>query len=113
MSRMPPPIAALAMLLALASGAEAADLDRAYDPLDGAAPEVVPAPASQGRAVVVPAQDPDVLGDPALVVERPVGAVRLPPPPRVGGAFLYVPGLNGPSGPPAYPLLPFAFGYGY
>ena len=32
---------------------------------------------------------------------------------RVGGAFVYAPGLNGPDGPPAYPLLPFAFGYGY
>ena len=53
------------------------------------------------RPVVVPPQT--VLG-PNLV---PVPGLR------VGGAFVYAPGLNGPDGPPAYPLLPFAFGYGY
>ena len=35
------------------------------------------------------------------------------PTPAVGGPVLVIPGLNGPSGPPVYPLLPFAFGYGY
>ena len=108
MSRMPSLYASLALLLAAMGTAGAADLDHVYAPLGDAAP--LP---SRGRVVGLPAPDADVLGDPALVGERPVGAVRLPPPPRVGGAFLYVPGLNGPSGPPAYPLLPYAFGYGY
>ena len=72
--------------------AAAADLD-VRDPLERA-PIVV-------RPVVVPPQT--VLG-PNLV---PVPGLR------VGGAFIYAPGLNGPDGPPAYPLLPFAFGYGY
>lgn len=80
-----------AILLALALPATAADLDF-RDPL-----EPVPPP----RRVVVPPQT--VLG-PNLV---PVPGLR------VGGAFVYAPGLNGPDGPPAYPLLPFAFGYGY
>ena len=111
MSRSYPLLAALALLLGASGTAGAADLDHSYAAPGDAPPEVVRVPAA--RVQVVPAQDPDVLGDPALVVERPVGTVRLPPPPRVGGAFLYVPGLNGPSGPPAYPLLPFAFGYGY
>ena len=72
--------------------AAAADLD-IRDPLE-AAPLAT-------RPVVVPPQT--VLG-PNLV---PVPGLR------VGGAFVYAPGLNGPDGPPAYPLLPFAFGYGY
>ena len=90
-----PAVLALAGLL-LVGRAHAADLDRLYQPLP-----VAPAPLG-------------VLDDPAIVVEAPVVVVRrLPPPPPVGGAFLYAPGLNGPLGPPAYPLLPFAFGYGY
>lgn len=124
MSRTPPLLAVLALLLAsllAAAGlatapAAAADLDYGArgDPYaEARPPEVVRIPSRRARVVVVPAHDPDVLGDPALVIERPVGSVRLPPPPRVGGAFLYVPGLNGPDGPPAYPLLPFAFGYGF
>ena len=72
--------------------AAAADLD-ALDPLE-------PAPLV-AHPTVVPPQT--VLG-PNLV---PVPGLR------VGGAFIYAPGLNGPDGAPAYPLLPFAFGYGY
>ncbi len=77
---------------AAAVPAVAADLD-IRDPLE-------PSPLV-ARPVVVPPQT--VLG-PNLV---PVPGLR------VGGAFVYAPGLNGPDGPPAYPLLPFAFGYGY
>lgn len=59
--------------------------------------------------------------EPAPLVARPVvppqtvlGPNLVPVPGlRVGGAFVYAPGLNGPDGAPAYPLLPFAFGYGY
>lgn len=80
------------VLCASAVPAAAADL-AVRDPL-----EPVPLVA---RPVVVPPQT--VLG-PNLV---PVPGLR------VGGAFVYAPGLNGPDGPPAYPLLPFAFGYGY
>ncbi len=80
------------VLCASAGPAMAADLD-IRDPLE-------PAPLV-ARPVVVPPQA--VLG-PNLV---PVPGLR------VGGAFVYAPGLNGPDGPPAYPLLPFAFGYGY
>lgn len=80
------------VLCAAAAPATAADLD-VRDPLE-------PAPLVL-RPVVVPPQT--VLG-PNLV---PVPGLR------VGGAFIYAPGLNGPDGAPAYPLLPFAFGYGY
>lgn len=74
--------------------ARAADLPYPVDPLG-------PAIAVQDAPAVVPPQT--VLG-PNLV---PVPGVR------VGGAFIYARGLNGPDGPPVYPLLPFAFGYGY
>ena len=77
--------------MAFGLSAHAADLD-IRDPLE---------PAPPLRSQVVPPQT--VLG-PNLV---PVPGLR------VGGAFVYAPGLNGPAGPPAYPLLPFAFGYGY
>ena len=49
----------------------------------------------------------------AVVVERPVVTQRYVVLPPVGGPFVYVQGLNGPTGAPVYPLLPFAFGYGY
>ena len=42
--------------------------------------------------------------EPRVVVVSPLS---------VGGAYIAVPGLNGPTGPSAYPILPFAFGYGY
>lgn len=80
------------VLCAFGLPTHAADLD-IRDPLE-------PAPLVR-RSPVVPPQT--VLG-PNLV---PVPGLR------VGGAFVYAPGLNGPDGPPAYPLLPFAFGYGY
>ena len=47
-----------------------------------------------------------------VVHDRPFVA-EVPVPVHVGGAFIYVPGLNGPNAAPVYPLLPFAFGYGY
>lgn len=89
------PVRQLPLILVLCASAvpaAAADLD-VRDPLEPAKLLV--------RPVVVPPQT--VLG-PNLV---PVPGLR------VGGAFVYAPGLNGPDGPPAYPLLPFAFGYGY
>ena len=49
----------------------------------------------------------------AVVAERPVVTQRYVVLPPVGGPFVYVQGLNGPTGAPVYPLLPFAFGYGY
>ena len=52
-------------------------------------------------------------GGEAVVVERPGVAQRYVVLPPVGGPFVYVQGLNGPTGAPVYPLLPFAFGYGY
>lgn len=36
---------------------------------------------------------------------------RFPAP--ASGPAIVVPGLNGPNGPPLYPLLPFSFRYGY
>lgn len=90
---MRPPFLCAAILACSSLAASAADLD-VRDPLDAAT-------LRPYRPVVVPPQT--VLG-PDLV---PVPGLR------VGGAFVYAPGLNGPDGPPAYPLLPFAFGYGY
>ncbi len=94
--RLPGPLALL--IAATIASAHAADLDRPY----AAPPVVYAAPPVLG-----------VLDDPAIVVEAPVVLRRLPPPPPIGGGYLYLPGLNGPLGPPAYPLLPYGFGYGY
>ncbi len=81
-----------AFCILAATPAAAADL-AVHDPLEGTPygvrPRLGPPPTVLG---------PDLVPVPGL---------------RVGGAFVYVPGLNGPDGPPAYPLLPFAFGYGY
>ena len=52
-------------------------------------------------------------GGAAVVAERPVVVQRYVTLPPVGGPFIYAQGLNGPTGAPVYPFLPFAFGYGY
>ena len=83
-------LAALALLVAaIPVAARAADLDSPY--------------LSEGG----------FQGGEAVVVERPVVAQRYVVLPPVGGPFVYAQGLNGPTGAPVYPLLPFAFGYGY
>ena len=51
----------------------------------------------------------EVIVEHRVVIDHVVEAVPVP----VGGPYLVVPGLNGPYGPPIYPLLPFSFGYGY
>ena len=73
--------------------ARAADLDAALPFDDGEGHT-----AHRGLAA------PPIPVKPRVVVNSPLS---------VGGPYLFVPGLNGPAGPPAYPLLPFAFGYGY
>ena len=52
-------------------------------------------------------------GGETVVAERPVVTQRYVVLPPVGGPFIYAQGLNGPTGAPVYPFLPFAFGYGY
>ena len=95
MSRSPTVVLVCALAVPFAS-AQAADLDAPY-PYEPQARR--PAVVDQ-RVVVAPSGL-----DEGLIPVRP-----LPP---VGGPYLYAPGLNGPYGPPVYPLLPFAFGYGY
>ena len=77
--------------------------------------------AASGPATVVRAADLDspylaeggFQGGGAVIEQRPVMTQRYVVLPPVGGAFVYAQGLNGPTGAPVYPLLPFAFGYGY
>ena len=90
-------VATMAGLFALGApmaAANAADLDNPLPYDDGGADRVV------SRRVAAP----PIPVEPRVIVNSPLS---------VGGPYLFVPGLNGPSGPPAYPLLPFAFGYGY
>lgn len=102
--------ATLFTLLATMAGAHAADLD-AQLPVADLPPEpplVAPPPVvDRGAAVeqVVPGPPPPPALDEVLTPRRPG--------PVFGGPAIFVPGLNGPSGPPVYPLLPFSFGYGY
>ena len=99
------PVMVLVTLLSPVTGAGAADLDSPY-PLSRGDDRVYG--RTIDRDIVVQQR---VAGPPVVAIADP--GRPLPPPPRVGGPYLYIPGLNGPDGPPAYPLLPFAFGYGY
>ena len=94
MTRAPIATTLIALALSVAvstfASARAADLDAFY-PGDVAAPR------------------PAVINPPLFVEQRVVVTSPL----SVGGPYVPIPGLNGPTGPSAYPLLPFAFGYGY
>ena len=79
--------------VSLAAPSFAADLDQEY------------APPHHRRRVV----EREVIIEHRVVVDHVVAPTPVP----VGGPYLVVPGLNGPYGPPIYPLLPFSFGYGY
>ncbi len=104
----------LTALLALgASFTAAAAADLLPPRLDAA--DLAPAAFAPGT-LDAPAYDEDVvvrrrvLRPPPLPVEPRVVVTS---PLSVGGPYMIVPGLNGPTGPAAYPLLPYAFGYGY
>jgi hypothetical protein len=98
----------------LMGAGHAADLDSPYGAgLPPEPPLSEPVAGLEGHVVVsrnivveqsVPVPPPPVLDE----VLTPARAV-----PAATGPYLYVPGLNGPSGPPVYPLLPYSFGYGY
>ena len=99
--------AALVLVLLAPAAALAADLDGQYaPPLDAPPRARVHARRHIVKEEIVHRR---VIEE---VVERRVVAEVVPPVP-VGGPYLVVPGLNGPYGPPIYPLLPFSFGYGY
>ena len=86
------PATLLVLALAVAPvGVRAADLDGPGYGAYVAAPYPPPPP-------------PAYLGEARVIVTTPLS---------VGGPYLPIPGLNGPTGPSAYPLLPYAFGYGY
>ena len=96
----------------------AADLDGAYAPRPAHSHvrrvHVERDTIIQQRLVDVPVVRERVIEEEvveARVVEERI--VEAPTPVPVGGPYLVIPGLNGPYGPPIYPLLPFSFGYGY